>query len=642
MFLNARGGRLSRQSAWTVLVRAAERAGVTAEVSPHTLRHSFATHLLDGGADVRVVQELLGHASVTTTQVYTLVTVDSLREVYATAHPRALRLTRPQQRRALVSGWVPNCESAGRQVRPFTRYPARLRRTVTASPDVLVPYRCRPARFLGREALPIESPRCARRTDESASTAQRGPSNEGNGVNDFGSGHPRRGVARPRCRRWCPGPAPWPARPPLFRRRTRLVSDPVRRLNGHPAGDPGLDEELHAVDPPRRRHPSSSLGPPGRPMPELPEPRPIGIHGNARVIAMCNQKGGVGKTTTTINLGAALAEYGRKVLLVDFDPQGSLSVGLGVNPHEIDQTIYNLLMERDVTIDDVVLKTNVPGMDLLPTNIDLSAAEVQLVTEVAREQTLQRVLQPAIAHYDVILIDCQPSLGLLTVNALTAAHGVIVPLECEFFALRGRRPAQDDDRQGHGAAEPQAHDRRRPRHHVRRPHPARPRGDGTAGRGVGRQGLPHRDPADREVLRLDRRRRADHDVRRHVARRRVLPPAGQGGAGPLSRRVSLPAADELFRPTVLPEQVRSGSEQDPSGAESWRTEPRSPSGRVRHDEKMTVYVTAEELLDLEHARLALRATARPQRRPRAIGPRGHGDRPRRPGGQRRRQRHRAG
>ena len=90
MFLNARGGRLSRQSAWTVLVRAAERAGVHAEVSPHTLRHSFATHLLDGGADVRVVQELLGHASVTTTQVYTLVTVDSLREVYATAHPRAL------------------------------------------------------------------------------------------------------------------------------------------------------------------------------------------------------------------------------------------------------------------------------------------------------------------------------------------------------------------------------------------------------------------------------------------------------------------------------------------------------------------------------------------------------------------------
>ena len=156
-----------------------------------------------------------------------------------------------------------------------------------------------------------------------------------------------------------------------------------------------------------------------------------------RIVAMCNQKGGVGKTTTTINLGAALAEYGRQVLLVDFDPQGSLSVGLGINPHEIDRTVYNLLMDRDCTIEDVVLKTNVPGMDLLPSNIDLSAAEVQLVTEVAREQVLARVLEPAIADYDFIIIDCQPSLGLLTVNALTAAHGVIVPLECEFFALRG-------------------------------------------------------------------------------------------------------------------------------------------------------------------------------------------------------------
>jgi chromosome partitioning protein len=179
------------------------------------------------------------------------------------------------------------------------------------------------------------------------------------------------------------------------------------------------------------------LGPTGRPMPQLPEPRPISIHGNARVISMCNQKGGVGKTTTTINLGAALAEHGRKVLLVDFDPQGSLSVGLGMNPHEMDLTIYNLLMQRDVTIDEVIVPTNIPGMDLLPSNIDLSAAEVQLVHEVAREQTLQRVLQPVIGDYDVILIDCQPSLGLLTVNALTASDGVIVPLECEYFALRG-------------------------------------------------------------------------------------------------------------------------------------------------------------------------------------------------------------
>ena len=152
---------------------------------------------------------------------------------------------------------------------------------------------------------------------------------------------------------------------------------------------------------------------------------------------MCNQKGGVGKTTTTINLGAALAEYGRRVLLVDFDPQGALSVGLGVNPMELDRTVYNVLMERQVSVDDVLLKTNVQGMDLVPSNIDLSAAEVQLVGEVAREQTLKRVLEPVLPDYDVVLIDCQPSLGLLTINALTAADGVIIPLECEFFSLRG-------------------------------------------------------------------------------------------------------------------------------------------------------------------------------------------------------------
>ncbi|WP_025274745.1 AAA family ATPase [Haloglycomyces albus] len=170
---------------------------------------------------------------------------------------------------------------------------------------------------------------------------------------------------------------------------------------------------------------------------DIPNPRPLERHGPARVIAMANQKGGVGKTTTTINLGAALAEYGRKVLLVDFDPQGALSVGFGTNPHTLELAIYNLLMQSDVSITDVVSKTNVDGLHLLPANIDLSAAEIQLVNEVAREQTLSRVLRPVLSEYDFILIDCQPSLGLLTINALTAAHGVLIPLECEFFSLRG-------------------------------------------------------------------------------------------------------------------------------------------------------------------------------------------------------------
>ncbi len=169
----------------------------------------------------------------------------------------------------------------------------------------------------------------------------------------------------------------------------------------------------------------------------IPDPVPIDRHGPARILALANQKGGVGKTTSTINLGAALAEYGRRVLLVDFDPQGALSVGLGVNPHNMDLSIYNLLMDSDVTIDDILIKTDLAGLHLLPANIDLSAAEIQLVNEVAREMALARVLRPVLREYDYILIDCQPSLGLLAINALTVAHGVMIPLECEFFSLRG-------------------------------------------------------------------------------------------------------------------------------------------------------------------------------------------------------------
>ncbi len=170
---------------------------------------------------------------------------------------------------------------------------------------------------------------------------------------------------------------------------------------------------------------------------EVPEPAPLTQHGPGRVIAVANQKGGVGKTTSTINLGAALAEYGRRVLLVDFDPQGALSVGLGVHPHQLDTTVYTLLMEREVEPDEVIRSTSVEGMDLLPSNIDLSAAEVQLVFEVGREQALGRAIKQVVDRYDVVLIDCQPSLGLLTINALACADAVLIPLACEFFSLRG-------------------------------------------------------------------------------------------------------------------------------------------------------------------------------------------------------------
>lgn len=168
----------------------------------------------------------------------------------------------------------------------------------------------------------------------------------------------------------------------------------------------------------------------------FPKPKPLATHGPARIIAMCNQKGGVGKTTTTINLAAAMVEYGRRVLLIDYDPQGALSAGLGIIAHE-GTTIYNLMLNHELNPKDAIRHTKIDGLDVIPANIDLSAAEMTLVTEFDRERILKRILKKVQDDYDLILIDCQPSLGLLTVNALTAAHGVIIPLAAEFFALRG-------------------------------------------------------------------------------------------------------------------------------------------------------------------------------------------------------------
>jgi chromosome partitioning protein len=178
------------------------------------------------------------------------------------------------------------------------------------------------------------------------------------------------------------------------------------------------------------------LGETGRPYHGFPTPPKLDGHGPARIIALCNQKGGVGKTTTTISLAAALASYGRRVLAVDFDPQGALTVGLGVQAHDV-TTIYDLLLDTKRDAHEAIVTTATENLDVIPANIDLSAAEVHLVNEVAREQILSLVLRKVAPEYDVILVDCQPSLGLLTINALTAAHGVLIPMECEFFALRG-------------------------------------------------------------------------------------------------------------------------------------------------------------------------------------------------------------
>lgn len=183
--------------------------------------------------------------------------------------------------------------------------------------------------------------------------------------------------------------------------------------------------------------PDQRIGLTGRPIKELPDPEPLDRHGPASIIAMCNQKGGVGKTTSTINIGASLAAFGRKVLLVDLDPQGALSAGLGISHDELDVTVYNLLVDSSASILDAIHSSPVDGLDVVPANIDLSAADIQLVNEVGREQALARALRPVMRDYDFIIVDCQPSLGLLTVNALSCADSVIIPVESEYFSLRG-------------------------------------------------------------------------------------------------------------------------------------------------------------------------------------------------------------
>jgi len=155
-----------------------------------------------------------------------------------------------------------------------------------------------------------------------------------------------------------------------------------------------------------------------------------------RVIAIVNQKGGVGKTTTAINVSACLAEAGHKTLLIDIDPQANATSGLGVDPNGVDLTIYEALIE-EIPIEDSLVTTSVEGLDLIPSHIRLTGAELEMVAMIGREKKLQQAIEPLREQYEFVLVDCPPSLGLLTLNTLTAADSVIIPIQCEYYALEG-------------------------------------------------------------------------------------------------------------------------------------------------------------------------------------------------------------
>ncbi len=156
----------------------------------------------------------------------------------------------------------------------------------------------------------------------------------------------------------------------------------------------------------------------------------------AKKLAIVNQKGGVGKSTTAVNLSAALAEMGVKVLLGDIDPQGNATSGVGIDKSRLKYSIYDVLI-NEVDIKESILETGIENFDILPANIDLAGAEIELVSMISRESKLKKVINKVDADYDYIFFDCPPSLGLLTLNALTAADGILVPIQCEYYALEG-------------------------------------------------------------------------------------------------------------------------------------------------------------------------------------------------------------
>ncbi len=222
----------------------------------------------------------------------------------------------------------------------------------------------------------------------------------------------------------------------IFKRQPTMTSDDTPLLE--PLDQPVIDSD------PTTPMPAPAM-PPASPAPATPTSSPLegitpsertGQYDLPRVIAVANQKGGVGKTTTTINVGACLAEIGQRVLIVDLDPQGNASTGLGIENRGLETSMYHVLM-HDVALENCIEPTDVKGLFVAPASLDLAGAEIELVPAFSRETRLRRAIDAVLEDYDYVLIDCPPSLGLLTVNGLSAAHEVLVPIQCEYYALEG-------------------------------------------------------------------------------------------------------------------------------------------------------------------------------------------------------------
>ena len=247
---------------------------------------------------------------------------------------------------------------------------------------------------------------------------------------------------------------------------------------------------------------------------ESAEGRPL-----PRVIAIANQKGGVGKTTTTINLGACLAEIGFRTLIIDLDPQGNASTGLGIENRGIETSMYHVIM-HEVPLENCIEPSSVKNLFVAPASLDLAGAEIELVPAFSRENRLRKAIDAVLDDYDYVLIDCPPSLGLLTVNGLNAANEVLVPIQCEYYALEGLGQLLRNVDLVKRNLNPDArgqHDRVRD---VRRPHQAGRSGGQGGARALRRQGLSDRGAAHRATVRGAVVRAADHHVRLNISRRR--------------------------------------------------------------------------------------------------------------------------